>query len=166
MVFSPLKPRKVGAKRTRGSKSCCCYSALLDEREQVGIDLVGVRCRHSMRKTRIHLQRGILHELCGLRGRCADGHDLIIVTMKNESGNVEPLEIFREVRFGEGLDAVVMRLDPSHHSLQPPMFTDAFGSFGAREAVAIKRKGNVLVKLSPVLRKVCAESVENRDGCA
>ena len=71
------------------SESCCRLSALLDEREQVGIDLVRVGCGHSVRKTGVHLERGILYQFCGLQGGRADGHDLVIVAMKNESGHLE-----------------------------------------------------------------------------
>jgi len=80
---------------------------LLDECQQVRVDLVGMGGRHSMRETRVHLQRGIFHQLRGLQGSRANGHNLVIVAMLNERWYVEPLEVFREVRLGESLDAVV-----------------------------------------------------------
>ena len=41
--------------------------ALLDERKQIGIDLVRMGCGHPVREAWIHLQRGALNELRGER---------------------------------------------------------------------------------------------------
>ncbi len=81
---------------------------------------------------------------------------------KNESWNIELFEVFREVRLGKGLDTVVVRL----HSLQPPVLSDAFRYLGARPIVAVKRKGDVLVKLRSIFRQLGAEAVEDRHGRA
>ena len=45
-----------------------------------------------------------------MQSRRADGHDLIIVAMKDEGWHVELLQILGEVGLRESLDAVVMRL--------------------------------------------------------
>src|ERR1700722_18225985 len=116
-----------------------------------------------MRETRIHLKRRILHKLCRLQGRGAYRHDLIVIAMKNESWHVELFEIFGEVRLGEGLDAVVARLHPAHHSLEPPFFPNAFRYLRARPVVPVKRKSDVLVKLRPILYIRSSQSVEHLD---
>src|SRR4029077_4018609 len=98
-------------------------------------------------KTRIHFERGALHNLRGHQSRRADRHDLVIVAMKNESWHVELLEVLSKIRLREGLDAVIARFHPSHHPLPPPVLPDAFGNLGARPVVSVEREGNVLIKL-------------------
>ena len=58
----------------------------------------------------IHLQRGALDDLGREQGRGADRHDLIVVAVEDERRHVELLEIFGEIRLGEGLDAIDRRL--------------------------------------------------------
>ena len=96
--------------------------------------------RHPVRETWIHLQLGALDNLRRHQARRADRHDLIIVAMKNESWHVELLEVFGEVRFREGLDAVVVGLHSSQHTLQPPLLADAFRNLGAGPVVAVERE--------------------------
>src|SRR5690348_17308886 len=94
-----------------GEPELCCYfcSFSLDEPEHVGIDLLGMSCRHSVREARIDLKSRALHELRGLQRCGADRHDLVVVSVKNEGWDVELLQIFCEVRLGERLDAVIPR---------------------------------------------------------
>src|SRR5713101_5871319 len=93
------------------------FSALLDEREQVSIDLVRVGCGHPVRETRIDFQSGALNKLRGQRSRRDDGHDLIIFAMKDQGWDIELLKVLSEIRFGESLDAVIAGLHSSHHAL-------------------------------------------------
>src|ERR1700730_18051552 len=81
--------------------------------------------------------------------------------MKNEGRHVKLFEIFREVRLGEGLDAVIARFHPSHHSLQPPVLPDAFGNLGAWPVVSVEREGNFLIKLGPIFRILGSQVVEH-----
>ena len=70
------------------------FRALLrfHEIEQVSVDLVCVGCGHPVRKPGIHLQCGVLHNLRGHQTRRTDGHDLIIVAMKDEGWHIELLQ--------------------------------------------------------------------------
>ncbi len=48
-------------------------------------------------------QLGVLHELDCRQRRGFDGHDLIVVAMQDERGNADRFQIFRQIRFREGL---------------------------------------------------------------
>src|SRR4030081_1179808 len=83
--------------------------------------------------------------------------------MKNEGWHIELLQIFCEVSLREGLDAIVMRLNAAHHSLEPPVFANAFRDLGAWPVVSVERKRNVLVELSSIVRNLGLQVVEDRD---
>src|SRR5713101_5047952 len=107
-----------------------------------------------MGKARVDLERCLLQYLRGHETRSADRHNLIVVAMHHQNRYVDLLQVFSEVGLREGLDAVVMGLDPSRHALQPPILADAFRNFGARAVVSVKRKGEILVEL----RSICGDS--------
>src|SRR4051812_24366268 len=65
-----------------------CGHLALDERQQIRVDLLRIGCAHAMRKARIDLQPGVLHNLRRHQPRCADRDDLVVVAMKDESGHV------------------------------------------------------------------------------
>src|SRR6185295_9828912 len=94
------------------------------EREQVGIDLICISSRHTMRETGIGLKRSLLEKLD--RPCCANGvrDDLIVLAMHHQHRHVYGLQILIKLGFGERLDAVVLCLDPSHDSLAPPVISD------------------------------------------
>jgi hypothetical protein len=69
----------------------CRLLPLLSQREEVGIDLVRRSRRHSVREARIHPKHRTLTSFADLQRRRADGYDLVIVAVKNESGHVELL---------------------------------------------------------------------------
>src|ERR1700692_3276996 len=152
--------------QSEGDGLRCRLFALLDERQQVGIDLVCVDYRHSVRKARIHLQCGVLHTLRGHQTRCTDRHDLIIIPVKNEGWHIELFEVLSEIRLGEGLDAVVVWFHSSQHALQPEVVPDAFGNLGAWPVVAEEWESKFLIKLRPICRKLSAQVIEDRDGQA
>jgi hypothetical protein len=85
--------------------------AALQECKQLRVDLVLDRGAHAVWRARNDFQRGALDQLRRKKRRVADGHDLIVVSMENECRHVELLEIFGEVRFGEGFDAIVSGLE-------------------------------------------------------
>src|SRR5438270_10870060 len=116
-----------------------------------------------MRKSGVYLERRVLHNLRGDQSRRTDGHDLVIVAVKDDGWHIELLEVFSEIRLRKSLDAVVMGFCASHHALQPPMLTDPFRNLGAGPVVAVERKRDVLVKLRPICQQLCSESVEHRD---
>lgn len=63
-----------------------------------------------MREFLVDLQRGVLQELGREQGRVSDRHDLVVIAVHDEGRHGDDLQVFGEVGFGEGLDAVVMRL--------------------------------------------------------
>ena len=60
--------------------------------------------------------------MCYSSARCRIGirHDLVVIAMHHQDRHGDLLEVFGEVRLGEGDDAVLMRLGASHHTLAPP----------------------------------------------
>src|SRR5262249_5918372 len=136
---------------------------LLQKSQQVCIDLVRVGCWHSVRETWINLERGTLHQLSGLQRSRGNRHDLVIVTMKNERGYVELLQIFGEVGFRASLNDVVARVHPAYHALEPPLPPNAVRDIRARTVVAVERKREVLVKLRPIFHILSSQVVEHFD---
>ena len=67
----------------------------------------------------------VLDQLARDRRAGTDGDDLVVVTVHDEGGNVDPLEVVGEVGLAEGLDAVVGRFQPPHHPLPPPVIDQA-----------------------------------------
>src|SRR5450432_460371 len=135
----------------QSAASCCSLLALFMKKcQQISINLVSIGRGHSVWESRVNLERGILQQCRGQRRRRCNGHNLVIVTMKNESWHIELLEIFCKVGFGESLNTVISSFHTSHHSLQPPALTDAFRNLGAGPVVSVKRKSNVFVKLRPI----------------
>src|SRR5580698_8340097 len=98
------KPRKAGLERSLRRR----LLALLEKREQVGIDPVSIGCGHSVWETWIHDQLRPLNDLCRHSTRGVDRHDLIVVAMHDESRYVELLEVLRKIRLGESFDAVIV----------------------------------------------------------
>src|SRR5437870_6078841 len=117
-----------------------------------------------MRKSGVYLERRVLHNLRGDQSRRADGHDLVVVAVKDEGRQIELLEVFSEIRLRKSLDAIVMGLCASHHALQPPALADPFRNLGAWPVVAVERKRKVLVKLRPICHKLSSQIVEHREG--
>jgi hypothetical protein len=70
----------------------------LEERKQILVDLVLEGRAHSVLRTRIDLQRSAFDDFGREQSRGADRYDLVVVSMNYESGDIESLEIFREVR--------------------------------------------------------------------
>src|SRR5262245_59422394 len=69
----------------------------LYEGQQVGIDGVGIRCRHAMREALVGLQRPVLQQFCRQRSSVSVGNDLIVVAMHHKDRHANLLEILREV---------------------------------------------------------------------
>src|SRR5712675_2417031 len=81
---SDLRLRAKAGENLRG-----CLLTLLKKREQVVVDLVRIGCRHPVGKTWIHLQRGVLHQLRGHESARSDGHNLIVIAVKDQCRDVE-----------------------------------------------------------------------------
>src|ERR1700722_13495651 len=74
----------------------------LDEFEQIGIDLIRIRCRHTVRETLVGFQHRALHQLDGEWARVSIRDDLVIIAMHDQSRNRELFQIPGKVRLGEG----------------------------------------------------------------
>ena len=103
-----------------------------------------------MRRARNDFQRGAFDQLRRKHGRVADGHDLVVVAVKDQRGHVEFLEIFGEVGFGERFDAVVDGFVSGHHALQPEGIAQALRDFRAGPVGAVEGRAEVLAELRAV----------------
>ena len=61
----------------------------------------------TMRRTRLNLQGHVPDQLRGTENRRLDRHDPVVAAVDNQGRHIKFLEIFPEIRFGEGLDAGV-----------------------------------------------------------
>ena len=143
-----------------------CLPAALQERKQLGVDLVLVRGAHAVRRAGNNFQRGALDQLRRKQRRIGDGHDLIVVAVQDQGGDVDLLEVFGEIRFGEGLDAVVGGLQPAHHPLQPEGIAQALRDFRVWPVGAVEGHAQVLEKLRAVRMHAGANVVEGFHGQA
>jgi hypothetical protein len=65
----------------------------LDERQQIGVDYVGMCGRHAMRKSGVGFERPVLQELDRLRSGDGERADLIIFTMHHQDRDIDHLKI-------------------------------------------------------------------------
>ena len=138
----------------------------LQEGQQVGVELFLVRAAEAMGRARIDFQGGVLDDLRGEHGRVADRHDLVIVTVDDQGRNVEPLEVFRHVRLGEGLDAIEGCFEADLHRPQPEHVPNALRYLGTWPVGTVERCAELLVELRAVCGDAGADLVEGLDGCA
>ena len=89
------------------------------------------------------------------------GNDLVILTMHNQSWDVDPLEILGEIGLGEGLDAFISVLEARLHAPKPELFQYATGDLGPRPVGTIKRSCQILVELRAVVHDAASEVVED-----
>ena len=83
--------------------------------------------------------------------------------MHNQRRDLDSFEVFRKVCFREGLDAVILSLNPAHHSLPPPVVSDPLRNFRSRTVIAIERERDVLVELRSMLGSTFAYLIEHLD---
>src|SRR6266850_3147899 len=143
--------------------SDCCGHLPFDERQQVGIDLVCIGSWHAVRETRIELRRGVFEQLCRQWTSICERHDLVILAMHHQRWYFDLLEILGEISFRECFDTVVLRLDPAHHALPPPVIPYTLRDLCSRPVVTIEGKCKVLVILGSVLTCAFTNLVENFD---
>ena len=96
--------------------------------------------------------------------RVGDRHDLIVVPVHNERRHVDDLQVVGEIRLGEGLDAVVLRLGAAHHRLAPPIVDDRLGHLGAGPVEAVERPAReIAVELRAVGGELSPKAIEHLD---
>src|SRR4051812_48149858 len=87
--------------------------------------------------------------------------------MHHEDGDGDLLQVFREVRLGEGDDAVVVRLGAAHHALAPPISDHTPRGFRTRPVVTVERPGRyVVIELGSVRGDLRLKAVEDVLGQA
>ena len=76
------------------------------EGQQVGVNGIGLRRGHAVRKALVGFQCAILQQLCRQRPRIGIRHDLVIIAVHHQDRHGDLLQTFGEVRLGEGDDAI------------------------------------------------------------
>src|ERR1700722_16447042 len=101
-----------------------------------------------MRKALIGFKRAIPEQLCRQRPSGYVWNDLIVFAVHYEHGYGNLLEVFGEIRLGEGDDAVVVGLGASHYALAPPIQDHRLRALGARAVVTIERpRRDIVIEL-------------------
>ena len=88
----------------------------LEEFQQVGVDLICMRGSETVGQAWVKKFLGSLDELSRPLSRNIDRDDLVVLTMHDQGGYVELLEILVEVGLGKCLDAVVNVLETTLHA--------------------------------------------------
>src|SRR6185369_1589467 len=155
--FSSIPEAQIASSPARASPELA-----LDERQQVRVELIAMRCHQAVRCARIHLQGRTLEQFGRQPSSVVDRHDLIIVAVEDQHRNVDLLQVLVEVALGELLDAVVSALEASLHALQPELIAEARGDLRLRAIGAVERERQVFVKLPLVLTQAISKRVERR----
>ena len=80
-----------------------------------------------------------------------DGNDLVVLTMHNQSWDIEFLEIFGEISLGKGLDAFIGILEAGLHTPKPELIQDSLGDLGTFSVGTIERHCKILIELRVIL---------------
>src|SRR5262249_40996382 len=131
-----------------------------DEREQVGVDPFLVRRRQAMRRTGIVDFLGALDELGRFLRRVLDRNDLVVLSVQNQSRDIELLEVVGKVGLGKRLDALVGILRAGLHAPEPELIESALRDLRSRSVGAVEGDGQILVVLGPVPRDARAGSLD------
>src|SRR5262245_8466191 len=114
-----------------------------------------------MRQPGVDLQRSAFDNFGGHKPSDSNGDDLIIVAMHDERGYIESFEIFREIRLGEGLDALISRRQTALHGLREERIHQALRDLGAWPVESIEGPSEVPEEPSAVGFYTRAQLVEN-----
>ena len=118
------------------------------EGQQVLVTLVLVGIGQAVRRTRIHFQEGVGHQLLRSSPRRVDRDDLVVIAMDDQCWLVEFLKVFGEVGFGKRLDRVEGILEPACHALHPPSVNHALGGLSALQG----HPGRAVLRVQPLGR--------------
>src|SRR2546425_73813 len=164
--LAPSSPCGVAGSRSPEPEACdATWPGLRpQEGQQVGVELLLVREGQAVRRPRIDLQGGALDDLGGEQGRVSDRHDLVVVAVDDQGRDVEPLEVLRLVRLGEGLDAVECAFETSLHRPQPERVPSALRHLGTRSVGPEEGCAELPVELRTICTQTGAELVEHLDG--
>src|SRR3989442_596852 len=164
--LAPSSPCGVAGSRSPEPEACdATWPGLRpQEGEQVGVELLLVREGQAVGRPRIDLQGRALDDLGGEQGRVSDRHDLVVVAVDDQGRNIEPLEVFRLVRLGEGLDAVEGPFEADGHRPQPERVPRALRDLGTRSVGPEEGGAEILVELRTIGTQTGAELIEHLNG--
>src|SRR5882672_6808690 len=103
----------------RSTERPMCASSALQECQQIGVDLSLQRDREAVWSTRVVDSPNVLDEAFRFARRVVHRNDLIVLSVHEQSGDVELLQVFGEIGLGERLDAFVGVPQAGLHA-QPP----------------------------------------------
>ena len=132
-----------------------------EEREQVGIDLILMRRRDAVRRARIVDFLGSLDEPCRLYRRVFDGNDLVVLTVQDQGGDIELLEVLGEIGLGEGLDAFVGVLEAGLHAPEPELVEDPLRDICAGPVGTVERVRELPIGLRAIRDEARAQAIED-----
>jgi len=118
-----------------------------DECQEVGVELVAVRRGQTVGRARVDLERGVSHDFRGEKGGRSDGNDLVVGAVDEQRGDVDLFQIFREIGFGKGLDAIERGFQSDLHALEPELIAQSLRELGAGAVAAIERQAQILIEL-------------------
>ena len=72
-----------------------------DKGEEVFVDLIFVGGAQAVRRAFIDFKRRRFDQFGGEQAGIGDGDDLIVIAVKDQSRDVEPLEVFSQIGFRE-----------------------------------------------------------------
>ncbi|MDT4846248.1 hypothetical protein FQZ97_802640 [compost metagenome] len=91
-----------------------------------------------------------------------DGDDLVVLPVQHQCRHGDLLQVFGEVGFREGRNAVVMGLGAAVHALAPPVVDHCFGDLCARPVESIEgARRHVAVEVRTAGGECFAEAIEH-----
>src|SRR5215510_2813960 len=138
----PLQSSSIGEVSTTGVKQLTPK-----ECQQVAVDLILMRRREAVRRSRIVDFLRALNEPGRFPRRVFDRNDLVVLTVQDERWYVELFQILRLVRFRECLDTFVGVLETSLHAPEAKLRQDSRRGIGPGPVGAIEKHCQVLVEL-------------------
>ena len=88
---------------------------------------------------------------------------LIVITVKDQGWNVKPLQVFRQIRLGERLDAIVGSFMTGQHPLHPEKISQTLRDLGSRPVGAVERGAEILEELRAIGEHSSAKLIEYFD---
>src|SRR5262245_60744483 len=110
-------------------------------------DLVLVRGREAVRRAGVVNFLGALDEPGRFLRRVLDRSDLVVLSVQNQSRDVEFLEVLGEVGLGKRLDALIGVLRAGLHAPEPELIESALGDLRSGPVGAVEGDGQILVVL-------------------
>src|SRR5258708_6698173 len=161
---SPRQACKLGdLPRTLRSGCFASRSDRLQKCQQVGVNPLTMCRGETVWQSGIVDLFGSLNEFGRLLRRIIDRHDLIVLTVHDQGGHIEFLEVFGEGGLGKCFNGVVYILQTSLHTPKPELVEHSLRDLCTRPIRSIERQRKVLVELRTVLCEATARSIKYLD---